>query len=255
MNLFTKRFGLVLTSVIGVGAIATLATGASFALFSATGPTQNNTFAAGTVTLPSSLSTGSVTLNLTNMAPGDTGSGSYVLDYTGSIPAFLGLKVTTSGDTGLGITLAVTDVNNDSGYCIIGTNTGAPFWCTTSTVNPTVIGGSPYVVPVDHNVGTQQDIYMLPGLNTVCETDSGLANNYTACPTSLPSNAVQTWGDIAAPNQAVNLQLDVSLPLSAGNQYQGEAVTVTLQLIAVQAPNNINSTGCPSTSLCPTAWS
>jgi hypothetical protein len=62
-------------------------------------------------------------------------------------------------------------------------------------------------------------------------------------------------GDIAGgTKQAVNLQLYVSLPLSAGNQYQGTAATVTLQLIAVQAPNNISSS-CPSTSLCPKAWS
>jgi hypothetical protein len=255
MNLVNKRAALLATAVIGVGAIATLATGASFALFSATGPTQNNTFAAGTVTLNQTLDPSSVTLNLGNMAPGDTGSGSYVLDYTGSIPAFLGLKVTDTSDTGLGLVLAVTDSNQDSGYCIIGTNTGSYPWCSTSTVNPPVIGGSPYVIPVNHNVGTQQDIYMLPGVNTVCETDSGLANGYTLCPSPLPSDAVQTMGDIAGgTKQAVNLQLYVSLPLSAGNQYQGTAATVTLQLIAVQAPNNISSS-CPSTSLCPKAWS
>ncbi len=73
MNLFTKRLGLVLAGVVGVGAIASLAIGASFALFTASGPAQSQTFAAGTVFFGTGSGPGAnlVTAHLGGLAPGD----------------------------------------------------------------------------------------------------------------------------------------------------------------------------------------
>ncbi|MGC2190706.1 MAG: TasA family protein [Candidatus Dormiibacterota bacterium] len=261
MNLFTKRFGLVLAGVVGVGAIASLATAASFALFTATGPTQNNTFAAGTVSLPTSLSSGSVTLNLSNMAPGDSAQGSYQLTYGGTLPAFLGVEVTTSTTTStdLGLALTVADANQNSGWCVIGQNGGvAPSYCTTPTVS--TVTGNTYVVPVQF-YSAASDIYLLPGSsslgdNQLCTTNTGDGSGLNACPATLPGNAVQTLGDIAGEGQTVNLQLYVNLPLGTDNTFQGTNSTVTLTLVAVQAPNNISSCTIDSNAAtCPTAWS
>lgn len=68
MSLFTKRFGLVLAGVVGVGAIAALALGASFALFTSTANGPSQTFTAGTVTL-NTPATGSCT-GISNLEPG-----------------------------------------------------------------------------------------------------------------------------------------------------------------------------------------
>lgn len=53
MNLFTKRLALLSAAVVGTGAIASVATGATFALFSSSATTNlSQTYNAGTVTLP-----------------------------------------------------------------------------------------------------------------------------------------------------------------------------------------------------------
>lgn len=94
MNLFTKRFGLVLGGVVGVGAIAALAIGASFALFSATSAGANQTFTAGTVSL-NSPTTGTCTVS--NLEPGDTGNCNFTVNYGGSLPAYIGAEATANG--------------------------------------------------------------------------------------------------------------------------------------------------------------
>ncbi len=94
MNLFTKRFGLVLAGVVGVGAIAALAIGASFALFSATSAGASQTFTAGTVSL-NSPTTGTCTVG--NLEPGDTGNCNFTVMYGGSLPAYIGAEATANG--------------------------------------------------------------------------------------------------------------------------------------------------------------
>lgn len=82
-------------SMLSIAAITALVAGGTFALFSAETGSQENTFTAGTVTL----GTPSTTLiNVTKIAPGDSGSATYTVTYTGSLQAWLGLTVTSTGD-------------------------------------------------------------------------------------------------------------------------------------------------------------
>lgn len=96
MNLFTKRFGLVLAGVVGVGAVAALAVGASFALFTAQTSTTGQTFTAGSVSF-NGTHTGTCTTDVGNMEPGDTGSCSVSVKYNGSLPAYIGAEASGSG--------------------------------------------------------------------------------------------------------------------------------------------------------------
>lgn len=90
--MIAKRLSM---SLLAVGLISLVVSAATFALFSATTTNTNNTFTAGTVTL----GTPSTTLvNVTNIAPGDSGSGTYSVEYTGSLDAWLGLDTALSGD-------------------------------------------------------------------------------------------------------------------------------------------------------------
>jgi len=87
----------ILMSLATVGALSALITGASFALFTAQTENQNNTFTAGTVRL------GSVTgftcgVNANNMAPGDSGSCTVKVTYTGSLEAWIGVDYEAEGD-------------------------------------------------------------------------------------------------------------------------------------------------------------
>ncbi|MDA8331893.1 MAG: TasA family protein [Candidatus Dormibacteraeota bacterium] len=100
MNLFTKRFGLVLAGVVGVGAIAALAIGASFALFNAQAGPVTQTFTAGTVTL-SNPAAGACTTNIANMEPGDSGSCAFSVQYGGTLPAYIGVEIASANTVGL----------------------------------------------------------------------------------------------------------------------------------------------------------
>lgn len=86
----------ILMSLATVGALSALVTGASFALFTASTTNENNTFSAGTVTLGDVVPF-SCGVSTDNMAPGDTGSCSVTVEYTGSLDAWIGVDFTTDG--------------------------------------------------------------------------------------------------------------------------------------------------------------
>lgn len=90
--MIAKRLSM---SLLAVGLISLVVSAATFALFSATTTNVNNTFTAGTVTLGTPATT---LVNVTNIAPGDSGSGTYSVEYTGSLGAWLGLDTALSGD-------------------------------------------------------------------------------------------------------------------------------------------------------------
>lgn len=91
--MLAKRLSL---SLLAIAAISLVVTAASWALFSATTSNVNNTFTAGTVTLDNPIgftcSTGT-----NNIAPGDSGSCSYSVTYTGSLDAWLGIDTALAG--------------------------------------------------------------------------------------------------------------------------------------------------------------
>lgn len=91
--MFVKRLSL---SLLIIGVLALLVSATSTALFSESTAPESATFTAGTVDL------GSSTTNLTsisNIVPGDSGTaGTYSVEYTGDVPAWLGLDASISGD-------------------------------------------------------------------------------------------------------------------------------------------------------------
>jgi predicted ribosomally synthesized peptide with SipW-like signal peptide len=89
--MFGKKMVL---SLLAVGVTALLVSAASFALFTAQATNNNNVFTAGTVTLngPTGCSN---TYN--NIAPGDAGSFTCDVQYTGSLPAWVGYTAAFTG--------------------------------------------------------------------------------------------------------------------------------------------------------------
>lgn len=117
-----KRFYL---SLIAIVAIAAMATAGSLALFTATTTNTGNTFTSGTVTLSDVAET---LVDVTNIAPGDSGSATYKVTYTGSLEAWLGLDTTFTGDLktcdGGKFVMDVVGFNNNLANQVVGT---APF--------------------------------------------------------------------------------------------------------------------------------
>lgn len=102
--------------LLAVAAIAILTTVGSLALFSASSGAETATYTAGTVTL------GAPTTRLatvSGLAPGDTGSSTYTITYTGSLSAWLGLDTSLSGDLttcdgGGRLSVSITDANSNT---------------------------------------------------------------------------------------------------------------------------------------------
>jgi predicted ribosomally synthesized peptide with SipW-like signal peptide len=90
--MFAKRISL---SLLAIAMVSLIVSAASFALFTAQGSNVDNTFTAGTVTLNNEWSN---FVDVANIAPGDSGSFQYRIDYTGSLEAWLGLDTSSSGD-------------------------------------------------------------------------------------------------------------------------------------------------------------
>lgn len=100
--------------LLAVAAIAVLTTVATLALFSASATTETATYTTGTVTLgtPSTRLT-----TVSGLAPGDSGSSTYTIQYTGSLSAWLGLDTSLSGtlttcDGGGRLTVSISDGTN-----------------------------------------------------------------------------------------------------------------------------------------------
>lgn len=225
MNLLTKRLGLVLAGLLGIGAIASLAIGASYALFSSTPGSQQTQFTAGTVTL-TKVSTDTCTFD--NMNPGDTSpTCSYTVDYTGSVQAFLLLNVSTSSQAGSG---------------------GTPLLDGTATGLQVNINDA---AAADNAPGTG------PNSNQMFSIGSVSCSSPTTCSSSAPDQEV-LYNSSNTHNWVTygqNATFDVSgyLPLTAGNGYQGGSATVTLTAWAIQVANNDNcgGSGSPCSPLYP----
>jgi len=114
----------ILLSLATVGALSALITGATFALFTAQTENLNNTFSAGTVSL------GNVALGACdigdpdNLAPGDSGSCTVEVTYSGSLEAFIGVQFSTEGALFGGlhpVSVSLTGgEGNHKGYYLLG---------------------------------------------------------------------------------------------------------------------------------------
>ncbi|MHB1639851.1 MAG: hypothetical protein ACYCUD_08445 [Candidatus Dormibacteria bacterium] len=263
MNLFTKRFGLVLAGVIGVGAIASLAMGASFALFSATiSPSTPVVFTAGTVSFSTATNSQanpqqSGSCNEAHVQPGDSsnkfynsntvnpGNGQFptcqiVAHYTGNVAAYVGVQI------------SVTSTGQQGTYQS-PTNQAGPNSCRANS-SPATGYTCDYLPLVNGvNSGAQQefelDINSASGVGEQI-TMSALHTSCTNVGTVFTSSWLQTCTSTMAMPYLIGNTLDnlygnqlvdtvgFYLPQAAGNMYQGSSATVSEMFAAVQCANN-----------------
>jgi hypothetical protein len=265
MNLFTKRFGLVLAGVIGVGAIATLAMGASFALFSAQSQSGTKTFAAGTVKFNTDQSSTYSVCSETNLEPGDSSTGyvgANVLDsgnhdplltpctfygeYTGSLSAYVGLDITVTSTSAPGEFYSPTDIIGPSavpGECVPATAPATGFICDNYALinnqDPSYAEQQFQIQAFDASGGPLGAPKIVDSnLTMTCtETNPHTTTAVQTCTSTItgPVLIATVTGGIES---GLADTLDYYLPLAAGNGYQGATATVTEFFVAVQCSNN-----------------
>ena len=209
MKLSKKRVALALGVAASIGAIATLASGTTFGLYSASETSSGNSFTSGTVTVGTGTPT-SVTCTITNMVPGDSSAGAaigskadttctYNVKYTGSAPAWLAVDVAVSNGS-------------------------------TSLYDSTANGLQLYLKDASSTYLTST----APTAGTTYKNQAGTATSLPAAGITdlLVSTTAATTGT------AVSFSLDYALPIASGNTYQGGSATVTLTFHAVQSGNN-----------------
>lgn len=192
MHLFTKRFALVFTGVVGVGAIAALTIGASFSLFSATSPGTSTTFTAGTVSLNNQQSASCPTAS--NLEPGDSGSCAFTVNYGGSLPAYIGAEATASGVLTSQLSLSINGTAQTStNPVVIGSSVGNAF--------NGADGPGPYTATVDYTLLSSAD------------------NSYQgqSAVVTVTFYAVQCSNNLAGDAAAANEQCGVAGPASWAN--------------------------------------
>ena len=203
-----KRVALAAGIAVIIGAVATMASGLTFGLYSASEASTGNSFTSGTVSVGTGTPT-SVTCTITNMVPGDSSAGApvgskadttctYNVKYTGSASAWLAVDVA---------------VSNGSTSLYDGTATGLQMYL--------------------KDASTTYLTSTAPTAGTTYKTTAGTA-------TSLPATGIQNLlvSTAATTNTATSFSLDYALPIASGNTYQGGSTTVTLTFHAVQSANN-----------------
>ena len=209
-----RRLAVGAAAATAVGAVATLITGFTFGLFSATQSSGANTFTAGTVTLSNPASTTCTTPPYMSPGDGTTAYGgggsltrcSFTVNYGGNVPAYLALDVSIAGTPGTGPSPApgLYDSTVNGLQVLIKDNQGSPV----TYMNGTTLGGS----------GTSG---ASPGAVDLLVSKSSFSSGATA-----------------------TFTIDYLLPTSANNSYQGAASTITLTVHAVQSANNGSTGSC-----------
>jgi hypothetical protein len=254
MRFSGKRLALL---VGGVSAAAGLLGAASFALFTSAANTQTDSFAAGTVILASGDKPGEANnafctptgAQFQNLEPGDSGTCTYTLTYYGSLNAWVALSVyaisnghvaaqAAGSQTVYGGDALLPDGSNDTNalHVTITDTKGflSPVTIGSTQLPVTCSNASNETSPQTFALGTQEgpcttgNVYMLVSNPNPCPTGS---TNCTAGSNEAPYGS---W----YPGLSDTFTLTWSLPIAAGNEYQGSSATIVLNGEAVQASNN-----------------
>lgn len=238
-----KRRAMVIAAGVGaLGAVTALGIGGTSALYTSTADGQQNTIESGTVTLTKNV-VKSAALSETGFMPGDTvGPSKYWVDYAGE-DAFVGLD------------LKITSTASQPCAAYVG----APGSLTPAQVMASCSGtGTLPMFNGDHSVGSL-DLSVLPQNGdtahqlfnatdlepgTECSAD---ASGVVSCSIEkknvvLPPHSGHTPG-VADDLKWVDgtgdwITVTASLPLAAGNIFQGSTVAIDLTAHAVQYANN-----------------
>lgn len=220
----------------GLGSAAALVAAGSFALFTSQATAQTDTFAAGTVILTSMSPNNNCTptgIDLTNLEPGDSGTCTYVLNYKGSLNAWVNLSVGATTSSIAKVTPPGSLSSMGGEYLLGDQSSDMPDALQVSlsdsngNLNQTPL---PIACPNNDTSGTaQSDVNCGSGLVLLkgATTCTGTAAECNAAPTG-------SW----APNSSDTVTLNWSLPLQTNNPYQGSDATISLVGQAVQASNN-----------------
>lgn len=260
-------------AVAALGATGALVGAASFALFTSQATAQTDTFSAGTVILGQTTAlpactftdggtsggsdSSGVTFTSNPMEPGDTGTCTYSLSYTGSLNAWVELGVSatstslaaytpTGSVTQIGGEALLNDGHDANGMAVTITSAGKDG----ATGGAFSQSGITYGSLTCTNTGTEGANGSAETCNTATPNETLLTDGATTTTTnSAPANS---W----SMNTTDTITLTGSLPLTAGNGYQGSSATLTLTARAVQASNNaLNSSGVPANGFCQTPTS
>jgi len=131
---------LAAAAIASIGSAATLATGLTSGLFSASATSGGNVFTAGTVTLAAG-SPASVTCTISDMVPGDSSAGAPIGGKADTTCTY-NVKYTGSATAWLGVDIAVT---NGGTPMYDGTATGLQLYLNDATPTTTPDGSAAYV--------------------------------------------------------------------------------------------------------------
>jgi len=291
MRFLTKRRAALLCAGLGtVGAASAFTFGATSAQYTSTAAAQDNSITSGTITLAED-GAASHAYNLTGFMPGDGACYSppagatyscdkprneYKVDYTGSNPAFVGLDIIVTSTASQPCTAAGASQPSLTPTAVVAACGGTTSVGTLPLFDGNTGGGDLDLAITPENGDTAHQIVLDSDLvsNATCSTD---ASSVVSC-TSTIKNAllpIHSGADQNALQWVTGssdfVQVDLGLPLAAGNQFQGSNVHINLQGHAVQWDNNNTTKGsaspvCDATTTfsngltastvpCPISWS
>jgi hypothetical protein len=241
-----KRLLMAAGTLATVGAVAALASGVTFGLFSSQAASGNSSFSAGTVTVSNDASSAPCTV--TNLVPGETSATNsgqdvpctFVIDDNSSVPAWASVdvfiatgKASSVGSTyGNTSTVTPSDLYNPSDathdlQVTITDGNGNSFPVPAGVTSCTPPSTSPYYA------AAQAAAALAPPATDTC---------YLVTNELLSTTPV---GPDASPTKISTLTVNWSLPSSAGNAYEGGDAVIAIVAHEVQSANN-GSTTTPS---------
>lgn len=245
MSMSKRRWGVIAASVGALSAVAALGLGGTSALYTSTADGQSNSIVSGTVVLTKDVAR-SFEFHANGFMPGDSvGPSKYALSYTGA-DAFVGLdlKITSSAQLPCAFYNGGQSVITPASLMTNCTGTG-----TVPMFNGDASGGSLdlFVLPENGQTAHQLFDYTTgPSIEagTQCSAD---AAGLVTC-TVEHKNVILPPGYMTSPIGADELvfhsgdtdwvTVKASLPLAAGNIFQGSNVTIAMTAHAVQYANN-----------------
>jgi hypothetical protein len=252
MRVNRKRALVAGSGALAVGAVALMVTGQTFGFFSAKQASGSNVFTAGTVVVGPS-GTADYVCTIHPMSPGDTQASptdhqcTFHVEYTGNVPAWLGLDLAVTGSAGTpqvpyGGTAAPTAALG----LFDGTATGLQL-----LVKDT--GGTSFV---DNGTATA------PGTDYYDTADAPTGFPFTAGTADGTLKDLLVGADVTGPT-AYTFTVTYELPTSATNAYQGASTTLVLTFHAVQYDSNPAPGGmcthlgavCPTSTTTGIRWS
>jgi predicted ribosomally synthesized peptide with SipW-like signal peptide len=155
----------ILVSMMVIGLVAALAGAGLHAYFSDTEKSEGNTFTAGTLDLELSAAQGSVVkLDVGPMAPGDSGSNTWIAKNVGSIAGKLSLTVSdiTNNDNGLTEPESEVDKTGGAGEGELGNYLDVVLWVDLDSDGVKDVGEVLYSGTLNGMAGTYSNVAILP---------------------------------------------------------------------------------------------